>query len=347
MTDDRITIEELQSTVLPSLDHLMPAMREGLTVKLTVRQIRALMSGGTDAALALADLSNTTGPRGPNGRLVPGGTDCNDLLENGYWIGGDFINAPDSGAFSIRVEYYNAAYLTQFARAVGGDGPTDSLYYKRELNGGIWSAWYRVRETEAEIVTLAAIVAVDEITTRVINDPWAVQPIGTIVPLLTNLTGITEPPTNKTYRYAKLSAGYTGAGQYNNGVLTSESVSGSWPTVLATATISLAGSPFNGQTIRLINAEGRFLRAGDASGTLQDSQNQAHSHVVTDPGHAHNLATYVWNVPATVAWSAGATHAAQAASATQSASTGISLQSSGGDETRPRNMSVAYYMRVK
>ena len=68
---------------------------------------------------------------------------------------------------------------------------------------------------------------------------WATKAIGEIVMLPTHLTGITEPPTSSSlYRYIKLTAGLTGGGQYNNGVLTGESTSGSAPLVLASATLT-------------------------------------------------------------------------------------------------------------
>lgn len=105
---------------------------------------------------------------------------------------------------------------------------------------------------------------------------WAFQPIGVPIPLSTHLAGVAEPPTNQAYRYIKLTAGLTGAGQYNNGVLGSESVSGTAPLVLATAVITLAGSPLNGQTVDLINTERRFLRAYDTAGTKMNDAFQGH-----------------------------------------------------------------------
>ena len=103
---------------------------------------------------------------------------------------------------------------------------------------------------------------------------WAFQPIGVPIPLADHLAGVAAPPTNQAYRYVKLTAGLTGAGGYNNGVLGSESVSGSAPGVQATGVITLSLSPMNGQTIRLINTERRFIRAYDTSGTVMDDAMQ-------------------------------------------------------------------------
>jgi hypothetical protein len=109
-----------------------------------------------------------------------------------------------------------------------------------------------------------------------VSDPWAFQPIGVPVAVLDNLSGVSAPPTNLAYRYVKLTAGLTGSGSYNNGILTSETVSGSAPLVSATAVINLSSSPLNGQTVRLINTERRFLRAYDAAGTVMDDAFQGH-----------------------------------------------------------------------
>lgn len=98
-----------------------------------------------------------------------------------------------------------------------------------------------------------------------LTDAWALQPIGVPIPIQTHLAGVVAPPTdNPNYRYIKLTA----SDSYNTGVLTSESVSGSAPLVQATAVINLSGSPINGQTVRLINTERRFLRPG-SSGTVE------------------------------------------------------------------------------
>ena len=94
---------------------------------------------------------------------------------------------------------------------------------------------------------------------------WQMLPLGMKFPIDTHTTGVPVPPTdNPNYRYIKLTA----SDSYNTGVLTSESVSGSAPLVQATAVINDAGSPLNGQTVRLINTERRFLRPG-SSGTVE------------------------------------------------------------------------------
>lgn len=127
-----------------------------------------------------------------------------------------------------------------------------------------------------------AIIAVANLT-----DAWALQPIGVPFPIQTHITGVPVPPTdNPNYRYIKLTA----SDSYNTGVLTSESVSGSAPLVQATAVINDAGSPMNGQTVRLINTERRFLRPG-SSGTVEADALQGHWF-----GDADQVATYPYMV---------------------------------------------------
>ena len=182
-------------------------------------------------------------------------------------------------------------------------------------------------------------------------DPWALQPIGAFVAYDAGETLTPPPKNNSLYRYVLLTAGQTGVGAYNEGILTSETVSGTDPTITATAVVSLTGSPLNGKTIRLINTERRFLRPG-TGGTLEDSQNLAHVHSITDPGHAHTLQS---NIPLPVAdtdrGNPGASSlfsldAFQANAPTNNATTGISINSNGGNEARPRALGVVYYRRI-
>lgn len=153
---DGIRIDALDSTALPSLSHELPAMKDGLTVKLTVAQLRDVMLGGADnLALALKDLSNTVGPRGKLSKLMLVGDDYDLLLENGLWaFPSGAVNAPEATrAYVVRCETDDSgSYITQFARGVTADSSANSYVYKRERNAGVWGAWYRVRENEDELL---------------------------------------------------------------------------------------------------------------------------------------------------------------------------------------------------
>lgn len=179
-------------------------------------------------------------------------------------------------------------------------------------------------------------------------DLWAFQPIGALIALRHGITQIPEPPKDKAYRYILLTAGQTGTGLYNEGVLTSEVVSGSSPNTYATGVISLSGSVLNGQTVRLINTERRFLRAG-LPGVMQDSAFASHSHSYNDPGHKHTLigdgASGVASIPRID--NQGISNQKFFNDATSVATTGITINANGDTETRSRNLGVDYYMRIK
>lgn len=104
---------------------------------------------------------------------------------------------------------------------------------------------------------------------------WLSKGIGEYYVVDDSITGVDIPPKdNPLFRYIKLTAGLTGSGQYNEGCLTSESVSGSAPLVLATAIVSLSGSPMSGQTVRLRNTEGRYIKPGTTPGTVANDKMQ-------------------------------------------------------------------------
>jgi hypothetical protein len=88
-------------------------------------------------------------------------------------------------------------------------------------------------------------------------------------------------------------------------------------------------SVYNGFTIPNINGDGRFLRGGALSGTMQAEEFKAHTHteVADGPTGAGNSG-------------AGGTPLTHNVTAPQTGS-------AGGAETRPINMSVVWIMRVK
>lgn len=181
-----------------------------------------------------------------------------------------------------------------------------------------------------------------EITAADWSDPWFYQPIGVPVPVLDNLAGVAAPPTNKSYRYVKLTA----SDAYNTGILTSQSVTGTAPLVVATAVVSLAGSPINGLTINLINTERRFLRGGSA-GTVENDQMQQ----ITG---SHGSFAYAGGTPAG-AYSASINNPSALTGGStsnygDSSFTFNSANSPGartGIETRSKNIGVTYFMRIK
>jgi hypothetical protein len=183
-------------------------------------------------------------------------------------------------------------------------------------------------------------------------DPWLMQPIGAVVAIRDDLVGASVPSTSSTYRYIKLTA----SDPYNNGALIGESVSGSYPLVIATAVISLAaGSPMNGQTIQLINTERRILRAGLSGAVEQDTlQGHFHSEKVGAPGTVGNTADTLLSFAGGLSAAGAYNLRLTTASATKNTSTiaeSISDPSMGtvrvSSETRPKTLGVTYYMRIK
>lgn len=202
-------------------------------------------------------------------------------------------------------------------------------------------------KTEIDAQQAAQNAAIAAITIEI--DPWEAQPIGSIV-MYDMGEGLSPPPTNKAYRYIDLTAGLTGVGGYNNGVLTSETVSGSAPSIIATAIVSLSGSPLNGQTIRLLNTERRFLRPG-SSGTLEESQNLSHDHggvTVSSGAHTHTTGATVNGGGSTNPTGGSSGYNFSTSGSTNSAGAHThTISSDGGTEARPRNIGVKLYRRIK
>ena len=196
---------------------------------------------------------------------------------------------------------------------------------------------------ELQVSTIAALDAIASI------DPWSMQPVGSIIAIDSG-EELDPPPTDKAYRYIDLTAGLTGAGGYNNGVLTSESVSGSAPNITATAIVSLSGSPLNGKTIRLLNTERRFLRPGSA-GTLEDSQNLAHNHGgATSSGgdHTHTTGATIGGSGSVNPSGGSSGFSLSGRGSTSSAGAhSQTISNDGGSEARPRSIGVKYFRRVK
>lgn len=88
---------------------------------------------------------------------------------------------------------------------------------------------------------------------------------------------------------------------------------------------------------------GRGVDPGRGIGTAQSSQNLAHTHTVTDPGHSHTFAAgggssgprYAYSLDTWYQWNAS----------TAAATTGISIDASGGSESRPRNVALLGCMK--
>lgn len=176
---------------------------------------------------------------------------------------------------------------------------------------------------------------------------WTSQPIGSPFPLWGHLTGVTEPPNNNPdYRYIKLTA----SDPYNAGVLINQSVTGTAPNVVATAQISLAGSPMNGATVVLLNTERTFIRPGN-SGVRQSWLIESHTHSGTTESagaHSHPVGNARGEGVGPISNAQGS-EPVERITSTGSAGAhahGFTTLATGGEETRPRNIGATYYMRI-
>lgn len=191
--------------------------------------------------------------------------------------------------------------------------------------------------------------------------PWLSKSIGEPFPLWDHLDSSVAPPTGDSrFTFIKLTAGESGAGGYNEGVLANESVSGSDPLVEATAEISTG--PLSGQTIHLINTEKSFLRAGESSGNIQFDQMQkvtgtvgplwirgssGNRGEVINKGSLYDSTTSSGNPngdndrPGN-----GNYYGARNIDFDSSQSPDARTSSSTSGETRPKNVSATYYMRI-
>lgn len=152
---------------------------------------------------------------------------------------------------------------------------------------------------------------------------WRGTPIGVPIAILDHITGCPVPPTDHPhFRYIKLTAGHA----YNTGVLVAETVTGTSPTITASAEVNLPGSPLHGSRVPLLNTSGTFLRPSTAPGSIWDSQNLVHSHPIPSSGVTSSNASF--------------SHLGS--SSTYSRYT----DPSGGPEAHPRFIAVSYYMRL-
>lgn len=270
-------------------------------------------------------------------------TTAGRILKVGDWgIGGSLpvINGIDLLADDNYYEYYATAALN------GPAGTATAGYVKKETrnssyrkvtftpydgrgpwvnvcNNGTWAGWVELYHS--------GNLSYDDLQ-------WLGTPIGGYI------TPLTPPPTNDPrFRYVLCTAGETGAGKYNEGILTGETVTGTAPLVNATATVSLTGSPFDGLTIHLINTEGRFVGAGAAEAfeddSIQNITGEAGGSLISTGSWAANSALYGKTVGTRPSFISTADHYSVGFDASRSART--------SDHTQPRAHRLPHYRRLK
>lgn len=171
--------------------------------------------------------------------------------------------------------------------------------------------------TEAIIALIADnMPEIPEFEQYAIGEPFAV---------FDHLGGAVIPDNSGTQKFIKLTAGLTGVGQFNAGLLTGETLSGSFPN--NTATAQIIGGPMNGQIVPLINTEKSFLRPSTVSGEFEQDAFKSHSHTIG---------------------SRDGTNAGTSSLGTNGNAPTLSLMTNatGGNETRPKNRGATFYMRI-
>jgi hypothetical protein len=257
----------------------------------------------------------------------------------------------DAAVTSIAQKYQGAAAADPTVRALDGSALQVGDFYLNTVSGDI-----RFVTSTGPVVWSELATLIDETTllsmgvTSAASDLNALIPIGVPFPVWDHIAGIPVPSNAGDAKFIKLTAGLTGVGQYNEGLLGSESVSGSAPAITATATI-LVG-PATGQTVPLVNTEQAFLRPTTSAGVLQAQSTQEHGHKLPIGWDGTNL--FAWRD-----WSnspvygsevqAGANRGTVALSGGSASIRVAYSQSEMRDlsgETRPRNRSATFYMRI-
>ena len=91
-----------------------------------------------------------------------------------------------------------------------------------------------------------------------------------------------------------------------------------------------------GEFIRGLDG-GRGVDTGRTLGSSQSDQNKAHTHTITDPGHTHSTSAKTNAGGSTYG---SGTAGSLTAAANGSSTTGITINSDGGTEARPRNVAL-------
>lgn len=164
------------------------------------------------------------------------------------------------------------------------------------------------------------------------------MPVGVPFPVMTHL-GAPEPSNAGLAKFIKLTA----SDAYNSGLLTSESVTGSAPLVVATAAIDYASSPIDGQTVHLLNTENRYLMPHTTPGGVANDQIQGHFH------HPHPDMQNFGGIPAS---GGGSAVTATGSSVLFRTTTGGATTQSAygtvrvGNHTNVKHQQATFYMRI-
>ena len=175
------------------------------------------------------------------------------------------------------------------------------------------------------------------------SKPYASFPIGVPFALWDHMVAAIIPDNQGDVKFIKLTANDA----YNDGLLINEVVSGSAPLVEAEAEIAVG--PLTGQVVPLINTEQRFLRAGASGLTQNDAMQRLVGSVaqgrfaVASRAGVFQLSSAQTSIVASGSHSGGLLRFDSFYSP-HARTTGNG--SGEGGETRPKNITATYYMRI-
>lgn len=81
--------------------------------------------------------------------------DWNEAVTNGVYRNSSSTNAPDGRPNLVGiVTAYSASFVQQTVWTPSSVAAADTLTWRRDYKSGVWGAWYRLRQSEAEIAAL-------------------------------------------------------------------------------------------------------------------------------------------------------------------------------------------------
>lgn len=302
MANERIRIDNLPSTSFPDRAHLLAAIKDGLTVRLTVAQILSLLQDGDmpSGVLMKAGGSMTgtiTFADDGEGITLSRGGKLYDQNTGGTSNAGRTLILANNGSFSLLNEGGTVAILEAL----------EAASYPTFKGNAIWH--------DGNPALAGMVAAFDRST----------APTGW---LKCNGALLTRTA------YPNLDAAIY-CGDANNATAEWGYRTNSTDTVRSTTGTHIRLRDYRGEFIRGWD-DGRGVDSGRSLWVAQAQSYQSHNHSVSDPLHSHQ---YVGGPNAAGSGTAGA--AGQSANAyilnTLTAATGISVLASGSTETRPRN----------
>ena len=102
--------------------------------------------------------------------------------------------------------------------------------------------------------------------------PWLSAAIGEPKAIMVNDPTLYPPTDNDLFRYIILTEGLDGVGDYNEGQLINETITGSG--VEREVTAEIASGPLAGTVVHLVNSENSFIRPGETAGEFKPDQMQ-------------------------------------------------------------------------